>query len=242
MKLNYSGHRVLLLGGSSSIGLELAELLLAEGLDVEPTHCSDIGQKSIQDRFPDLTPYYLNLADRNSYDNIVPVIASGVDYLVDLAQADYEELLAAAHEDRIEAYFQAHVTGRLLLLNRIARTMLARRFGRLLHVSSTAASLPATGQGFYAAAKNAAESLYLSMGLELGVRGVTSLSLRLGMVDAGRGSRFLDHGQRRQDMTGKILTASQAAHTLCFLLSDQARALTCTTITMDAGLSAMKYQ
>jgi 3-oxoacyl-[acyl-carrier protein] reductase len=119
--------------------------------------------------------------------------------------------------------------------------MLAKGFGRLLHVSSTAAALPAPGQGFYATAKNAAESLYLSMGLELGGRGLTSLNLRLGLVDAGRGRRFLDAQNRREALAPRVLSTDQAAKTLCFLLSDQALGLTCTTITMDAGLSAQKF-
>ncbi len=37
------------------------------------------------------------------------------------------------------------------------------------------------------------------------------------------------------------MSVDQAASTLLFLLSDQALGLTCTTITMDAGLTAQKY-
>ena len=70
---------------------------------------------------------------------------------------------------------------------------------------------------------------------------MTSVSLRLGLVDAGRGRRFLDEGDRRQSLGGRVVSLEQAASTLLLLLSDQALALTCTTITMDAGLTAQKY-
>ena len=243
MVVTYRGQTALILGGSCGIGLDLAGLLLAQGLRVVPTYASDRGRQAIADRFPDLTSaLHLDLADSSSDDSLAPVLSAGVDYLVDLAQADEEVLLAAASSLRAEAYFQAHISHRLRLITAVTRTMLARRFGRLLHVSSTAAALPAAGQGLYAAAKKAAESLYLSMGLELGTRGVTSLNLRLGLVDAGRGRRFLDSRGRDQDFAARIVSPDQVASTLCFLLSDQALALTCTTITMDAGLTAMKYQ
>jgi 3-oxoacyl-[acyl-carrier protein] reductase len=243
MKLDFRGTTALILGGSSAMGLELAHLLLDEGLGVTLTHASPAGLTAIAKTHPHLAAAspWLDLADRTSFASLEPVFQSGVDYLVDLAQADHEGLLAAAGKSDAQTYFDAHVTGRLLLLKAATRSMLARSFGRLLHVSSTAAALPAPGQGFYAAAKNAAESLYLSMGLELGGRGLTSLSLRLGLVNAGRGSRFLDARNRRETLAERVLSTDQAAKTLCFLLSDQALGLTCTTITMDAGLSAQKY-
>lgn len=242
MRLTYGGQTALILGGSCRIGLELAALLHDQGLRVILTYASDHGRRAIADKFAtQASGLHLDLADPASHDNLAPLLASGLDYLVDLAQADVEGLLAAASPDQAESYFQTHVSQRLRLIRAVTRSMLCRRFGRLVHVSSTAAVMPAPGQGFYAAAKNAAESLYLSTGLELGGRGLTSLNLRLGLVDAGRGERFLDRQGRDQKLTGKLVRPDHVAATLCFLLSDQALALTCTTITMDAGLTATKY-
>ncbi|MBE1426297.1 3-oxoacyl-[acyl-carrier protein] reductase [Desulfomicrobium macestii] len=243
MKLDFHGKTVLVLGGGCSIGLALTGLLLEEGLAVIPTHASEDGKAAIYRKFPELTGKspWLDLGDKASQATLAPLLQTGVDYLVDLAHADHEVLLAASGETDMDAYFQANIANRLLLLKAVTRSMLARRFGRLVHLSSTAAAMPAPGQGFYCAAKRSAEGLYQSLALELGPRGITSLSLRLGLVDAGRGERFLDRENRRQDLSRKIVTVDQAAGTLLFLLSDQALALTCTTITMDAGLTAQKY-
>jgi 3-oxoacyl-[acyl-carrier protein] reductase len=243
MMLDFRGKTVLVLGGGNSIGLALTALLLKEGLAVIPTHASKSGKAAIRHTFPELAGQspWLDLSDKASQASLAPILEAGVDYLVDLAHGDHEVLLAAAGEADMDAYFQASVANRLLLLKSVTRSMLARRFGRLLHVSSTAAALPAPGQGFYGAAKRAAEGLYQSLALELGPRGISGLSLRLGLVDAGRGERFLDKEDRRRDLKNKIVTVDQAAGTLLFLLSDQAQALTCTTITMDAGLTAQKY-
>ncbi len=239
MKLSFRGRTALILGGGSDMGLALAALLREEGVTVIPTHVSDAGREAVARRFPDLASTRLALGDHD-FEALQPALDAGVDYLVDLAQGDLEGLAAAAG-DEAESYLEAHVSGRLRLLRTVTRSMLPRRFGRLVFVSSTAAALPAPGQAFYCAAKRAAEGLYQSLGLELGARGVTSVSLRLGLVDAGRGKRFLDEGDRRQNLGGKVVSLEQAASTLLFLLSDQALALTCTTITMDAGLTAQKY-
>lgn len=239
MKLSFGGRTALVLGGGSDMGLALTALLREEGVTVIPTHVSDEGREAVARRFPDLASPRLELGDHD-IGALQPVLDAGVDYLVDLAQGDLEGLAAAAGEEA-EGYLEAHVSGRLRLLRAVTRSMLPRRFGRLVFVSSTAAALPAPGQGFYGAAKRASEGLYQSLGLELGSRGVTSVSLRLGLVDAGRGRRFLAEEDRRQNLGDKVVTLEQAASTLLFLLSDQALALTCTTITMDAGLTAQKY-
>ena len=243
MKLSFRGRTALILGGSSAMGLDLAARLLDEGLWPITTHSSSEGLSSIAERFPDLaaTSPRVDLADRASLESLRPALDAGVDYLVDLAHSDRESLLAATNDEAADGYFEAHVAARMQVLKAVTRSMLARRFGRLLHVSSTAAALPAPGQGLYCAAKRAAEGLYQTLGLELAERGVTALNLRLGLVDAGRGARFLDQDDRRRSLTRWTVTLDQAVGTTLFLLSDQALALTCTTITMDAGLTARKY-
>ncbi len=237
MRLTFAGTRVLILGGSCAMGLALIDLARETGLTIVPTHSSESGRAALAERFPDLAARSprLDLADPTSVD----ALEREADYVVDLAHARFEALMAASTD--ADAYFAAQIAGRQRLLRHLGRAMLARRFGRLIHVSSTAACLPAEGQGFYSAAKRAGEALYHALGLELGPRGVTSVSLRLGLLDAGRGADFLDTANRRATIKAPLVTTDQAASTLLFLMSDQALAFTCTTLTMDAGLTARKY-
>lgn len=238
MRLNFSAESAIILGGSCQIGLELIGLMREEGLRPVVTYATDAGEAVLNERFSDVERIRLDLSAPNAAKSLDAVLSQGVGYLIDLAHARHENLLAAQDMAQAAAYFQAHIAGRLTLLKSVTRSMLARRFGRLVHVSSTAAGKPAPGQGLYSASKNAAEALYQTLGLELGGRGVTSVNLRLGLVKAGRGKAFLD-ARREQNLPA--VSVEQAAGTLLFLLSDQAQSLTCTTITMDAGLTARKY-
>lgn len=240
--LTWTGHTVLLLGGSSDIGLRCLDLAQEAGLHAVATCSSDEGRAAILARHPQVPVIRLDWNDQAGHDALLPALGDGMDYVVDLAQADYEALLPAVHTDTAAAYLDGHVSGRLRLLKALTRHMLPRRFGRLVHVSSTAAGCPAPGQGVYSAAKNAAEALYQTLGVELGERGITTVSLRLGLTDAGRGRVFLDRDDRRARLGRHIVSTEQAAATILFLLSDQALGLTCTTITMDAGLTAQKFQ
>ena len=107
----------------------------------------------------------------------------------------------------------------------------------------SAAVRPNPGQGFYAAAKVASEALYRNLGLELGGRGITTVTLRPGYIDEGRGRAFLES---RGDSAlakvpiGRPLTSQEVAETILFYLSDSAGGVNATEISMDGGLTAGK--
>ena len=119
-------------------------------------------------------------------------LGSGPEGLADFQHSPFESLLAQASPSAIEEWAAGDIALRARVLRALSRSMLARRRGRCLFISSAAADRPAPGQGFYAAAKLAGEALYRSLGLELGRRGVTACSLRLSWIDTGRGHRFLE--------------------------------------------------
>jgi 3-oxoacyl-[acyl-carrier protein] reductase len=121
--------------------------------------------------------------------------------------------------------------------------MIKKRRGRFIFISSTAATRPNPGQGFYAAAKLASEALYRNIGLELGERGVTAVILRPGYVDAGRGSVYLQGaGKKAIDMVPikRAITREEIVQTILFLLSNGAAGINATEISLDGGLSAKK--
>ncbi|MEJ2038284.1 MAG: SDR family NAD(P)-dependent oxidoreductase [Desulfosarcinaceae bacterium] len=247
MQLEFSGRQALVTGGTCEIALDLARAMIAEGIRPVLGYRSEQGHRKILDRLrgaPDaFDTLFLDLARVHDADPQAAGLPSRIDYLVDLAQDDLEGLVASADSGSVRRFFDAQVSGRAALVQEVARKMLRQKQGRLLFVSSTAASRPNAGQGFYAAAKCAAEALYRNLGLELACRGVTSVALRPGYIDAGRGRRYLEgKGDRviEQIPLGRPLTSREVVRTILFLLSDSARGFNATVLTMDGGLSAGK--
>ena len=185
----------------------------------------------------------VDLAQPHSLEGLAGYLDQGIDYLVDFAQDDLEGLVASADSDAMHGYFESNIAGRADVIQRVARAMLTKRSGRMVHVSSTAAAYPNPGQGFYAAAKQAAEALYKNVGVELASRGITTVSLRPGYVDAGRGSAYLKN-EANTALTkiplGRALSVQEVIDTILFLLSDSATGINAAVITMDGGLSACK--
>lgn len=247
MKLRFSGHRALILGGSCDLAIALAQTMVAAGLFPILTYRSENGHRNISKEMASLAggyeAFYLSLGERTSLDALFGRLNDDLDFLVDFAQGEVEDLIASANQDDVGRYFAANVSTRAEVLKRTARIMLRKRRGRLVFISSTAAAKPNPGQGFYAASKLASEALYRNLGLELGSRGITTVTLRPGYIDAGRGARYLQRREKavRQHVPIKRpLTATEIAETILFLLSDSAGGFNATEITLDGGLTAGK--
>jgi 3-oxoacyl-[acyl-carrier protein] reductase len=247
MTNKYSGSRVLVLGGSCELALGLAKSMLPEGLYPLLTYRSAEGKARIDKCLEDWGGRYASLrVDLSAPDesaDLEVLSDAGPDYLVDFAQGDLEGLVASVDGAAIAPFFQANIERRAAIIRLVARTMLTRRSGRMVFVSSVAAERPNAGQGYYAAAKLASEALYRNLGLELAARGITTAILRPGYVNAGRGRRYLN-GQPERAMAEvplkRPLEVAEVVDTIMFLMSDSAVGINAAVVTMDGGLSAGK--
>lgn len=247
MTQHYTGNRALILGGSCDLAIALAVAMVAKGLHPVLTYRSDGGKIRIDQTMHDAAGKYsclfLDLARIDTFTSLDQELARGMDYLVDFAQGDLEGLVASADRGAIVSYFEANIANRAEVIQQVARAMIARRKGRMVYVSSAAAGRPNPGQGFYAASKQACEALYRNVGLELASRGITTVTLRPGYVDAGRGHRYLAQKAKvamAKVPLGRALEINEVVDTIMFLLSDSAMGFNAAVLTMDGGLSAGK--
>ena len=247
MKMDFFGSKALVVGGTCELALALAPKMAAAGIYPLLTHRNPAGARHIDEKMANATGPYgsleLDLADASSVNRLVTDTSWGADYLVDFAQGDYEHLVAGARGEDTATYFQTNVSARSRIIKAAARHMLKKRRGRMVFVSSLAAKLPNPGQGFYAAAKRASEALYKNAALELAGRGITTVTLRPGYVEAGRGRNYLEKKQEealQKVPLGRALRAEEVADAILFLLSDNAAGFNGTALTMDGGLSTGK--
>lgn len=246
--MRFKGKTVLLVGGSCEMAIALAPLLVEAGLSPLLTCRSAEAEARVHSDFGDgLSTCRFDLAEAENPESFAPLDAAlsgnGPDYLVDFAHGTLESLVATASTIDVGRYFHDNVTCRAALVKWAARRMTAKRFGRMLYVSSTAATLQNGGQGFYAASKKACEALYQGVGIEMGKKGITTAILRPGYVSAGRAGAFLAENEAwvtQRVPLGRAVTPSEVAETLLFLLSDAATAINATAITMDGGMTACK--
>ncbi len=247
MKLSFTGKRVLISGGTCDLAICLSKYLIESGLWPILTYKSATGLRRISEKLQPFAGRYetvfLDFTDPDSLDPLFSEINNDVDYLVDFAQEDFESLISSANKNNIYRFFFANVSFRAEFLKKISRAMLKKKRGRLVFISSSAAGRPNTGQGFYAAAKSASEALYRNLGLELGSRGITTVSLRPGYIESGRGQKYIRNHEK--EVIGsipikRVLRIGEMTETILFFLSDSASGFNAVEIAVDGGLTAGK--
>ena len=247
MSGNSNGRRTLILGGSCDLALGLAETLTEEGhfpiLTYRSAAGKDLIHRSLEGVAGEYDLLHLDLGQQPTIAALDPVLAAGIDHMVDFAQEDLEGLVPSVDAGAVASFVQTNIANRAAVIQKVSRAMVSRRKGRMVYVSSTAAGRPNPGQGFYAAAKQASEALYRNVGLELAPRGITTVTLRPGYVNAGRGQLYL---KKNADAAlakvplGRPLEVKEVVDAILFLLSDSAVGFNATVITMDGGLSSGK--
>ncbi len=244
MITQFTGKKAVVTGSSSDLGLALIPLLLEEGLTILAGVHSSRGEEKVRTTFQNEIQQgkiQVFSMDLSRFEQLDQISWKEVSYLCDLAHPNYESLVAAADVKELENYFAATLTGRSALLKSAFRGMIRQKFGRALFLSSTAAERVFSGQGFYAASKAAAEQLYQTAGIEMASKGITTVVLRPGYIESGRGKRFSqNHSVEKRIPTGRILASREVAETIVFLLSDSALQINASVVTMDGGMNRAK--
>lgn len=248
MSICFSGRRALILGGSCDLAICLAHHLICKDVSPLLTYRTEKGENYIKKELESVSgrynTIYLNFGEIQSLKGLLDKIGSDdFDYMVDFAQGDYESLISASDESRVYQYFSENISFRAALLKNLTRVMLRKKKGRLIFISSSAAKRPNPGQGFYAAAKLASEALYRNLGLELGSRGITTITLRPGYIEEGRGKAFLKPNKEKvlnKIPIKRIITMKEVAEAIIFFLSENSRGFNATEIELDGGFTAGK--
>jgi 3-oxoacyl-[acyl-carrier protein] reductase len=161
--------------------------------------------------------------------------------LVNNAALGLSGTLALMHHSRIEEMMRLNTLSPVVLTKYAMRGMMANGSGRIVNVSSIVASTGASGITVYAATKASMVGFTRSLARELGPLGITVNAVAPGILDTEM-THVLTDEQRaqvaRRSALNRLAEVGDVADAVEFLLSDKARNITGTVITVDAGATA----
>jgi len=161
--------------------------------------------------------------------------------LVNNAGIGLDGILATQHERDIERMVDVNLVSAILLTKYLVRDMLVLQNGRIVNIASIIAFTGFTGLSVYGATKAALVGFTKSLAREVGKGGVTVNCVCPGYMEtgmtAGMEASKLDSIRRRSPQ-GKFPAVSDVAGAVAFLLGPDARSITGTSITVDAGSTA----
>jgi 3-oxoacyl-[acyl-carrier protein] reductase len=150
-------------------------------------------------------------------------------------------VLAMMREEQIESLVRLNTVSPILLTKAVVRAMMSEQAGRIVNMSSVVASTGYHGLSVYSATKASLIGFTRSLAREVGPLGITVNAVAPGFIDTEMTSE-MDSDERerikRRSALRRMAEVSDVAAAVQYLLSDGARNVTGTTLTVDAGNTA----
>jgi 3-oxoacyl-[acyl-carrier protein] reductase len=161
--------------------------------------------------------------------------------LVNNAAISFDGALSIMHNSQIEKMIRVNTLAPIVLTKYIVRYMMADGGGRVVNVSSIMASTGYSGLSVYGATKASMVGFTRSLAREVGRMGVNVNAVAPGFI-ATEMTQGLQGEKReqveRRSALRRLADVDDVANAVEFLLGDQAKSITGTVLTVDAGATA----
>src|SRR5579859_1851673 len=241
---------VLVTGGSRGIGLGIVRRLTDAGFRAiavarkESEGLTEAIAQSEARKAGSLRFVPYDLADIEGIADLVKSVRKeyGPIYgLVNNAGASVEGSLAMMSTAQMERLIRLNTLSPIVVTKNVLRSMMADGGGRIVNIASIVASTGYSGLAVYSATKASLIGFTRSLAREVGKMNVTVNAVAPGFVDTDM-TQGLKEDQReqivRRSALRRLVEAADVASAIEFLLSDGAKNITGTVITVDAGNTA----
>ena len=237
------GKIALVTGATRGIGRAVAEELVSKGAFVIGTATSEKGAESISAYLGEKGKgLVLNVADQASIDVVLEQIKQefgDIDILVNNAGITRDNLLMRMKDEEWFDIMQTNLTSVFHLSKAMLRSMMKKRFGRIITIGSVVGSMGNPGQSNYCAAKAGLIGFSKGLAKEVASRGITVNVVAPGFIATDM-TEVLTEEQKAGILgnvpAGRLGEPKDIAKAVAFLASDDAAYITGTTLHVNGGL------
>jgi 3-oxoacyl-[acyl-carrier protein] reductase len=239
---------VLLTGATRGLGLALAERLVGEGYSVigvarscTPEFSQLVTQRDKHAGRAHFVEY--DLFDLDGIHDLVKAITTehgGLYGLVNNAALGVDGVLATLHARDIERTLRVNLHAPIHLVKYASRSMIPRKRGRIVNISSIIAVTGFSGLSVYAATKAGLEGMTRSLARELGRVGITVNCVAPGFMETDMTLSL--QGEKLESIKRRcplgLAQLGDVAGAVSYLLGPDAGKVTGTVLTVDGGSTA----
>ena len=237
------GKIALVTGATRGIGRAVAEELVSKGAFVIGTATSEKGAESISAYLGDKGKgLVLNVADQASIDAVLEQIKQefgDIDSLVNNAGITRDNLLMRMKDEEWFDILQTNLSSVYHLSKAMLRTMMKKRFGRIINIGSVVGSMGNAGQTNYCAAKAGLIGFSKALAKEVASRGITVNVVAPGFIATDMTdvlSEELKNNLLTQIPAGRLGEPKDIAKAVAFLASEDASYINGTTLHVNGGM------
>ena len=226
---------VLVTGGNRGIGLAIAQAMAKDGDAVTITYRSGeppVGLAGVKCEVTDTESVKAAFAEVEEKQGPVEVLVAN-------AGITRDGLLMRMSDEDYESVVDTNLGGAFRVVRAASRSMIKRRYGRIILIGSVVGLSGNPGQANYAATKSGLVGLARSVSRELGGRGITANVVAPGFVQTDM-TAALPEAQQQAYLAaipaGRFGAADEIADAVRFLASDAAGYISGAVVPVDGGL------
>ncbi|HEY7166980.1 MAG TPA: 3-oxoacyl-[acyl-carrier-protein] reductase [Candidatus Binatia bacterium] len=183
-----------------------------------------------------------DVANENQVEEAVKRIVdlrSKIDILVNNAGVTSDGLLVRLKLEDWDQVVGTNLKGTVLCTKAVSRSMIRRRYGRIVNLSSVVAQMGNAGQSLYAATKAGILGFTRAVAREVASRGVTVNAVAPGFIETemtGKLSAELRKNFLESIPAGRFGTCAEVAEVVAFLAGPSAGYITGQVVNINGGL------
>ena len=243
----FAGQTAVVTGGTRGIGRALTLSFLEHGARV---HATWTGNEAAASALADeaarhagrLVLHRFDVVDEIAVERFWSGLESepdGVQILVNNAGIRRDQIVGTMASSDWRAVLDVNLTGSFLMAKQAVRSMLPRKYGRIVFVTSPSSLHGFQGQANYAASKAGQIGLMRSLAREVGKRKITVNCLSPGFVETeliGDLSEDVRADHKKMVPLGRLGTTAEIAYAALFLCSREASYVNGTTLEVHGGI------
>jgi 3-oxoacyl-[acyl-carrier protein] reductase len=239
-----TGRKALVTGATGGLGGAIARTLHAQGASVAISGtraealealAAELGERVV------IAP--CNLSDKDSVEALVPTAEEklgGLDILVNNAGITRDNLFMRLKDEDWDSVLAVNLTAAFRLSRAAVKSMMRRRYGRIVAIGSVVGTTGNPGQGNYAAAKAGLIGMSKALAAEVASRNITVNVVAPGFIESPM-TQALNEKQREGILSGvpmgRLGEGADVAAAVAFLASTEAGYVTGQTLHVNGGMA-----